>query len=565
MDQNQKTLEMNQSFVYTRWHLAVVSEQKARYEEAIEECQKAVALSSGNTSTRAVLGHVYAVSGKRNEALKVLGELSELSGRRYVSAYRVAAIYAGLEDTQQAFQWLNRACEERDGWLIWLKSDPVFDRLRADERFTTLLRRIGLTRDSKPAEVFSSSASSYGAASLSRANVPSRHRPSRKGITSLAILPLVNTSADPSMEYFSDGVTESIINALSQLPRLRVVARSTVFRYKGLEVDPQEVGQQLGARAVLTGRVRLVGDGLMIAAELIDVTNDSQLWGEHYNRKLSDIFDVQEEIAKEISETLRLKLNGEEKKRLAIRYTANAAEYQLYLRGRYFWYKRTEEALRKSIEYFNQAITEDPAYAAAFDGLSDSYALLALRGIIPPREGLLKAKAAARKALEIDDALGEAYASLAHVRLHEWDWPGLDEEFKRALELNPGHAIAYHWYSEYLMAMGKADESITIIKRGQETDPLSPVITATLGFSFLFARKYDQAIEQFRKALELDSNNFLSHYRLGHIYSLKGLPREAIQEADKSVALSGRSKGTLPGLAQAYAAAGASEAQAKVV
>jgi len=264
----------------------------------------------------------------------------------------------------------------------------------------------------------------------------------KRPLDSVAILPLVNTSADPSMEYLSDGITESIINALSQLPRLRVVARSTVFRYKGSEVDPQEVGQQLGARAVLTGRVRQVGDGLMIAAELIDVTNDSQLWGEHYNRKLSDIFEVQEEIAKEISEKLRLRLTGEEKKRLAKRYTENTEAYQLYLRGRYFWYKRTEEALRKSIEYFNQAITEDPAYAAAFDGLSDSYALLALRGIIPPREGLLKAKAAARKALEIDDALGEAYASLAHVRLHEWDWPGLDEEFKRALELNSGHAIA---------------------------------------------------------------------------------------------------------------------------
>src|ERR1051325_1626397 len=229
-----------------------------------------------------------------------------------------------------------------------------------------------------------------------------------KAIDSLAILPLENASADSDMEYFSDGVTESIINTLSQLPKLRVVARSTVFRYKGLDVDPQEVGQQLGVRAVLTGRVRQLDDELMIAAELIDVTNDTHLWGEHYNRKLSGIFDVQEEIAKEISERLRLKLTGAQKKRLAKRYTANAEAYQLYLRGRYFWYKRTEEALRKSIDYFNQAIAEDPSYAAAYAGLSDSYALLALRGIIAPGEGLLKAKAAARKALEIDDLLGEA-------------------------------------------------------------------------------------------------------------------------------------------------------------
>src|SRR5438132_7275772 len=248
------------------------------------------------------------------------------------------------------------------------------------------------------------------ATSKDSAPVPVKAVDNKRPLDSVAILPLANTSADPNMEYLSDGITESIINILSQLPRLRVVARSTVFRYKGLEVDAQEVGQQLGAGAVLTGRVRQVGDGLMIAAELIDVTNDSQLWGEHYNRKLSDIFDVQEEIAKEISERLRLKLSGDEKKFLAKRYTASPEAYQLYLRGRYFWYKRTEEALRKSIEYFNQAIAEDPAYAAAYAGLSDSYTLLALRGIIAPREAFLKAKAAARKALVIDETLGEAYA-----------------------------------------------------------------------------------------------------------------------------------------------------------
>src|SRR5438067_4391402 len=227
-----------------------------------------------------------------------------------------------------------------------------------------------------------------------------------RAIDSLAILPLENASADPDMEYFSDGITESIINTLSQLPKLRVVARSTVFRFKGREADPQEVGEQLGVRAVLTGRVRQLGDELTIAAELIDVANDAQLWGEHYIRKVSEIFAVQEEIAKEISERLRLKLTGEEKKSLAKRYTANPEAYQLYLRGRYFWYKRTEEALRKSIEYFNQAIEKDPSYAAAYDGLSDSYALLALRGLIPPKEAFLKAKAAARKALALDETLG---------------------------------------------------------------------------------------------------------------------------------------------------------------
>jgi tetratricopeptide (TPR) repeat protein len=274
---------------------------------------------------------------------------------------------------------------------------------------------------------------------------------------------------------------------------------------------------------------------------------------------------VQEEIAREISEKLRLKLTHDEQQRLAKRHTANTKAYHLYLKGRYFWYKRTEEALRKGLGFFKQAIEEDPSYAAAYDGLSDSYALLALRGLISPKEAFLKAKAAARKALEIDDTLGEACASLAHVRLHDWDWSGLEEEFKRALELNPGHAIAYHWYSEYLIAMGRADESIAIVEQAQEIDPLSPIIGFTLAFAFLRARKYDQAIEQFRKALELDPNHFLPHHRLGTTYSLQGLHEAAIEEAQKAVALSGRSTETLAGLGQVYAAAGMSEEMQQVL
>jgi TolB-like protein/pimeloyl-ACP methyl ester carboxylesterase/Tfp pilus assembly protein PilF/predicted Ser/Thr protein kinase len=380
--------------------------------------------------------------------------------------------------------------------------------------------------------------------------------PRGKAIDSLAVLPLANLSADPSMEYLSDGITESIINSFSRLAQLRVMAHSSVFRYKGQAPNPQQVGRDLGVRAVLTGKVLQLGDRLIVRTELVDTTDGSHLWGEQYERNPADILALQEEIAREISEKLRLKLSDEEQKRLARQHTVSTAAYHLYLKGRHFWFRRTEEALRKSIEYFKQAIEQDPAYAAAYDGLSDSYALLALRGLIPPGEAFSKAKTAARKALEIDNTLGEALASLAHVRLHEWDWSGLDEEFKRALELNPGHAIAYHWYSEYLMTSGRVDESIAVIRRGEEIDPLSPVIASTLGFAFYFARQYDRAIEQFRKALELDPNLFLPYYRLGLIYSLKGSHQEAVANAKKAVALSGRSTETLNGLAQTYAAAG---------
>ena len=381
-------------------------------------------------------------------------------------------------------------------------------------------------------------------------------------IESIAILPLANLSADPNMEYLSDGITEGIIKSLSQLSPLRVMAWSSVSRYKGREVDPQEVGRALGVRAVLTGRVLQLSDRLVVKTELVDARDGTHLWGEQYNRQLSDVFAIEGEISREISEKLRLKLTGEEKGRLAKRHTASAEAYQLYLKGRYFWYKRTEEALRKSIEYFNQAIEEDPTYALAYDGLSDSYTLLALRGLIPPREALVKAKAAARKALEIDDTLGEAYASLAHVRLHDWDWSGLEEEFKRALELNPGQAMACHWYSEYLRALGRADESIAIEKVGQEIDPLSPINSVSLSTAYHYAGMYDQAIEQLRKGLEINPNHFLLHLRLGHSYLQKGMHEEAVEEMQRAVTLSGRSAETVMGLGQVYAAAGKSvEAQ----
>jgi len=560
IDQYHQTLEMDQSFAYSHWKLGLAYEQKGMYEQAISELHKAVGLSGRSTLAKELLGYVCAVAGKADEARAVLDELSELSKHRHVSAYRVAAIYAALNRKDQAFDWLERAYEQRDPWLIWLKLNPVLDSIRSDSRFTDLLRRIGLEGSSQAAET-----SPRTAILPLPKKAPSRKRSPRKTITSLAILPLANISGDPEMEYLSEGVTESIINTLSQLPKLRVVARSTVFRYKGQEVDPQQVGRELGVQAVLTGRVRQTADRLMIAIELTDVASDSQLWGEHYNRNLSDIFEVQEKIAGEITEKLRLKLNRKDKGRLKKRHTDSVDAYHAYLKGRYFWYQRTEEALRRGIEYFNKAIEHDPSYAAAYDGLSDSYALLALRGLIPAREAFLKAKAAAKRALQIDDALGEAHASLAHIRLHEWDWAGLEEQFKRAIELSPGHAIAYHWYSEYLRAMGRSDESIAIAKRAQEVDPLSPVISVTLAGACYFARLYDQAIEHLHKGLEINPDHFLLRFQLGLAYLQKEMHEEAIEEMRRAVSLSGSSTETLSGLGQAYAAAGMQEEVRKVL
>lgn len=391
----------------------------------------------------------------------------------------------------------------------------------------------------------------------------STQRPRRsaksKAIESLAVLPFINASADPNMEYFSDGVTESIINALSQLPKLRVVARSTIFRYKGREVDPQEVGQQLGVRAVLTGRVRQAGDELMIAAELIDVTNDSQLWGEHYNRELSDIFAVQEEIAKEISEKLRLKLTPAERKRLTKRSTESTEAYQLYLKGRFFWNKRTEEGLRQSIEYFQQAIEKDPTYAAAYAGISDCYTILVVRHGMSSADGLPRAKAAAMKALEIDNTLAEGHTSLAHAMLHNWEWAEAEREFGHALALNHGDAMAHNFFGEYLLAVGQIEQAIIELKKAQEIDPLSLIINSVAAWTYYFARQYDQAIEECRKTLEIDANFSWARYRLGQAYERKGMFDEAIAELQKAKQLSQGNNEISAALGHAYAVSGKKE------
>jgi serine/threonine-protein kinase len=389
------------------------------------------------------------------------------------------------------------------------------------------------------------------------AKATSRRPRASKAIDSLAVLPLVNASGDANMDYLSDGITESIINALSQLPKVRVVARSTVFRYKGQEVDAKEVGEQLSVRAVLTGRVRYLGDTLMIGTELIDVANDAQLWGEHYNRKLSDIFEVQAEIAREISDKLRVRLTGKEKKQLAKRHTDNAEAYKLYLKGRFHWNKRTRESLKKGIEYFQQAIEKDSRYALAFTGLADCYNSLSRFGWLSPGEAMPKAKEAAERALQIDGNLAEAHNSRAFVaENYEWVWSIAEREYKRAIALNPNYATAHQWYGEYLATIGRFDEGLEQLKQAEHLDPLSLIINSDLGLPFFFARQYDRAIEQWRKTIELDPDFWLAHYALALVYEQKGMYGEAIAESKKALNLFGDSPWVLGGLGHIYAVSG---------
>jgi TolB-like protein/Tfp pilus assembly protein PilF len=359
---------------------------------------------------------------------------------------------------------------------------------------------------------------------------PPRRR--RDAVVSLAVLPLANTGADPQAEYLSDGITESLIDALSRLPGLRVVARSTVFRYKGREGDAQEIGRALKVRAVLTGQLSRREDRLILKAELVNVKDGCRLWGDQYNREWSGVLAVEKAITREIAEALRLRLTGEEKRRLERPRTENAEAYQCYLQGRYHWNKRTAEGLRKSIKLFEQAIDADPTYALAYTGVADAYLNLGGWGHMPFREAYPRAKAAATQALAIDEDLAEAHVSLAMVsKEHDWDWPAAGRAYERALALSPSNPIAHLWFGEYLAALGRHEEAIAALKRAIELSPLSLIIHATLGrHGYYFARLYDQAIAQLQKTLEMDDTFWVARLWLGWTYANIGRWPEALAE-----------------------------------
>lgn len=377
-----------------------------------------------------------------------------------------------------------------------------------------------------------------------------------KAIDSVAVMPLVNAAGDPNDDYLSDGMSETLINTLTELPHLKVIARTTVFRYKGREVNLQQIRRALNVRAVLTGRVRQMGDRLNVQVDLVDAATGAQLWGEEYDRKISDVLSVKQSIAREVAQKLRLRLSGEDKARLVKRETTNTQAYQSYLRGRHYWNKRTEDGIRKAIEQFQQAVDRDPNYALGYVGLADCYIALEQYAGVPASGTLPKAKAAADRALQLDDSLAEAHTSLALIYRNQWRWAEAEEEFRRAISLNPNYATGHQWFGFYYITKRKFEDALRETKRAQELDPLSPIIADQVAWIYLLKNDLNSVVEHAERNIELNPGFPGTQYLMGSAHLKQGRYEEATAAFQKAVELSGRGSVWLSSLGYCYAVTG---------
>lgn len=359
-------------------------------------------------------------------------------------------------------------------------------------------------------------------------------------IDSIAVMPFANASGNLELEYLSDGITESLINSLTRVPNISVKARSSVFTYKGRDVTPQQVAKDLSVEAILNGRLVQHGDAVALNLELIDAATGNQLWGEQYNRKLSDLTALQSEIARDVSAKLHTRLTGTDKQRVAKNYTENAEAYQLYLKGKYHWNRRSRVDILKCIEYFQQAAELDPNYALAYSGLAEAYILLPAYAGQDPQAAYTSARTAAARALELDPALSEAHAALGVILSeHDWNFAEAERSFRRAIDLNPNYPTAHHWYAEFLMAMGRSPEALTEIRRAQDLDPLSLIINGMHGVMLRLNGRYDEAFAQLKRTLEMDPNFVRTHIYLAETYQDVGRYEEAADEFHKVAEMNG--------------------------
>lgn len=392
---------------------------------------------------------------------------------------------------------------------------------------------------------------------------------SRESINSIAVLPLVNDSGDTALDYLSEGIAESLIDNLSLLPRLRVMARTTAFRYKtgvGNNISPQQIGAELDVEAIVTGRIRSFNGSLTIKIEMVSTADAAQLWGDQYSREFDDVLEIQTEIVREIAGKLRLNLTGRETKHFPRPDTVNPEAYHFYLKGRYFWNKRTAEWMKKGIECFQQALDCDPNYSLAYSGLADSYISFATVEALSTSAAIPKAKAAAQKALQFNDRLAEAHAALGFIKSnYDWDWSAAEKHFKLAAETNPNYSIAYHWHGFCSIARRQFTDSIELMKQAQTLDPLSPIINVACGLPYYFMRRSERAIKIYRESLETNASFFPAHIYLGMAYEQNGQYEDAVSEFQRALSYSPDNTSALASLGYIYAASGDEEKAREII
>ncbi|MBZ5615751.1 MAG: winged helix-turn-helix domain-containing protein [Acidobacteriia bacterium] len=375
----------------------------------------------------------------------------------------------------------------------------------------------------------------------------------------LAVLPFQNLNSDKEQEYFADGMTEEMTTQLARLnlDQLRVIARTSAMTYKGTGKSIDEIGRELGVTYILEGSVRHWGDRVRISAQLVLAREQTHVWAQSYEENVADVLKLQSQIACAIADEIQIKLTPQDRRRLTRNRSVNPKAHELYLKGRYVWNRRTEDSLKKALDYFQQSLENDPTYAEGYVGLADSLNSLGYYNAMPPREAFPKAKGAAIRALQLDDSLGEAHAALGVIkRDFEWDWPGAAKEFKRALELNAGHADAHNWYATLFNMLGRPEDALKAKAAALELDPLSLSVNTDLGRTFYFARQYDRAVEQFQKTMEFDPNFGITYLWLGEVFEQQGLLDKAISHLEKGVGIAGGSPYALAKLGHGFAMVG---------
>ncbi|PYK24643.1 MAG: hypothetical protein DME59_12575 [Verrucomicrobia bacterium] len=487
------------------------------------------------------IAEVSAKMGRRDEALKILAQLQQLAPQRYVSDYTFALVNLALGENEKAIAWLERAYEHRAGPdIMFIKLDPMLDPLRGHPQFERLVAKVfGSTENKSPAQPIESK--------------------------SIAVLPFENLSREPDTAYFADGIQEEILTRLAKIADLKVISRTSTRHYKSAPDNLPEIAKRLGVAHIVEGTIQKSADQVRVNVQLINAQNDSHLWANKYDRKLTDVFAVESEIAGKIADSLQAKLTSAEQHAIAARPTQSAAGYQPYLKGRFFWNKRTGDDLKKALDYFNQTVAADPKYALPYAGISDVYQLLPNYSAVAPKDCLPKAEIAAKKALELDNTLAEAHNSLAYGLVQRFEFAEAEKEFKRAIELNPNYATAHQWYSDSVLSpTERLQEALAEMKRALEVDPLSPIINADLAVAYEAVDQYDEAIEQFHRTIELEPGFYKAHLWLGNALAVHGDLVAAIAEYQKAEKLSD-DPGIPAGLAWAYAALGNKKDAAKIL